>query len=94
MQFKGIFIGGLTLTKRLKCIKSISTFSLSTLHQYRGEQTLLLPKIVSLYLMTVPVFELPGTTFNMYFVNVDLMNIFLYLLYLGLEISGHLNKTV
>ena len=44
--------------------------------------------------MTVPVLELPGTTTNMYFVHVDLMNSVLYLLYLRLELSGHLKKTV
>ena len=37
-------------------------------------KTPLLLKVASVYLMTVPVFELPGTTFNMYFVHVDLMN--------------------
>ena len=65
--------------------------------------------------MTVPVFELPGTISNMYFVHVNLMNSventkikkkciidnldknspeLLYLLYLRLELSGHLHKTV
>ena len=46
--------------------------------------------------MTVPVFELLGTTSNMYFIHVNLMNSVLYLLYmyLRLELSGHLNKTV
>ena len=44
--------------------------------------------------MTVPVVELPGTTSNMYDVHVDLMNSVLYLLYLRLEFSGHLSKTV
>ena len=85
MQFKGIFIGGTT-----KCIKSISAFSLSTQHPYRKKQTILLPKVASFYLMTVPVVELPG----MYAVPVDLMNSVLYLLYLRLELSGHLSKTV
>ena len=41
--------------------------------------------------MTVPVFELPDTTSNMYVVHVDLMN---SVLNLRLELSGHLNKTV
>ena len=44
--------------------------------------------------MTVPVVELPGSTSNMYVVNVDLMNIFLYFLNLRLELSGHVSKTV
>ena len=39
-------------------------------------------------------FELSGTTSNMYFVHVDFMNSVLYLLYLRLELSGHLNNTV
>ena len=42
--------------------------------------------------MPVPVFELQGTTSNMYFVNVDLMNSVLYLLYLRLELFGHLKQ--
>ena len=88
------YIPFLTLKKRLICIKSISTFSLLTQHPYREKQTILLPKVISFYLMTVPVFELPGTSSNMYFVHVDLMNNVLYLLYLRLELSGHLNKTV
>ena len=84
----------LTLKKRLKCIKSISTFSLSTQHPYREKQTILLPKVASLYLMTVPVVELQRTTSNMYVVHVELMNSVLYLLYLRLELSCHLSKTV
>ena len=44
--------------------------------------------------MTVPVFELPGTASNMYFVHVNLMNSVLYLFNLRLELSGHLSKTV
>ena len=44
--------------------------------------------------MTVPVFVLPVTTSNMYFVHVDLMNRGLYLLCQGLELSGHLSITV
>ena len=82
----------------------------------QGKQTISLPKVASLYLMTVPVFELPSTTSNMYFVHLNSMNSventkiqksiktvsmycknspeLLYLLYLRLEISGHLNKTV
>ena len=70
----------LTLKKRSNCIKSISTLSLSIQHPIQGKQTLLLPKEASLYLMTVPVFELLGTTSNMYFVHVNLMNSVLYLL--------------
>ena len=84
----------LTLKKKMNCIKSISTFSFSTQHPYREKLTILLLKVVSLNRMTVPVFELPGTTYNMYFVHVGLMNSVLYLLYLRLELSGHLNKTV
>ena len=41
--------------------------------------------------MAVPVFVLPGTTSNMYFVHVDLMSNVLYLLRLRLELSGHLS---
>ena len=61
---------------------------------YMKKQTLKLPKVASLYLMTVPVFELQGTTSNIYFVHVNLVNIVFNLLYLRLEISGHLNKFV
>ena len=57
-------------------------------------KTLLLPKVASHYFMTVPVFVLPGTTSNMYFVYVDLMKSGLYLLCLTLELSDHLSKTV
>ena len=82
----------------------------------QGKQTLELPKVASLYFMTVPVFELPGTTSNMYFVHVNFINSIentkiqkcikdveiyfkyspklFYLLYLRLELSGHLIKTV
>ena len=44
--------------------------------------------------MSVPEFELSGTTSNMYFVHVDLMNSVLYLLYLRLELSGHQSTRV
>ena len=84
----------LALKKRLNCIKSISTFSLSTQHAYREKQSLLLPKVANLYLMTVPVFEFPCTTSNMYVVHGYLMKGVLYLLYLRSEFSGHLIKTV
>ena len=48
--------------------------------------------------MTVPVFELPGTTSNMYFVHVNLMysventKIQKCIKDLRLELSGHLNR--
>ena len=42
--------------------------------QRMEKQTLYLPKVASPYLVTVPVFELPCNTSNMYFVNVNLMN--------------------
>ena len=70
----------------------IFSFNAVPIHD-REKQTILLPKVASLYLMTVPVVELPGTTSNMYVVHVDLMNNILYLLYLRLELSGHLSKT-
>ena len=58
------------------------------------KQTLFFPKVATLYRMTVPVLVLPVTTFNMYFVHVDLMNSGLYLLCLRWKLSGHLSKTV
>ena len=93
---------------------------IKTINLGRGEgEVVIRPslQVASLYLMTVPVFELPGTPSNMYFVHVNLMNNvehtkiqkckknrldlliycknspeLLYLLYLRLELSGHLNK--
>ena len=41
-----------------------------------------------------PVTEIPDTTSNIYIVNVDLLNSVLSSLYLRLEISGHLSKTI
>ena len=97
MQFKGIFLGGTTLShleEKLKLYQiNIYIFSFNTapIHEKTNYFT---SKVASLYFMTVPVFELPGTTSNMYFVHVDLMNSVLYLLYPRFELSGHLNKTV
>ena len=81
VQFKGIFIGGTTLFSHRRKDWIVPNQYLHFLFQhsthtawYREKQTLKLPKVASFYLMTVPVFELPGTTTNMYFVHVNLMN--------------------
>ena len=80
-QFKGIFIGSTTFFSNRRKDWIVPNQYLHFLSQrstytawYRGKQTLYLPKVASLYLMTVPVFELPGTTSNMYFVHMNLMN--------------------
>ena len=78
VQFKGIFIGGTTLfsNRRKYWIEPNQylhfLFQRSTHTAWKTNS--LIPKVASLYLMTVPVFELPGTTSNMYFVHVNLMN--------------------
>ena len=60
----------------------------------QGKNSFISQSCKPLYLMTVPVFVLPGITSNMYFVHVDLMNSGLYLLCLRLELSDYLSKSV
>ena len=81
VQFKSIFICGTTpfhIEEKIELYQIniyILSFNTAPIQHDIGKNKLFnFPKLQASNLMTVPVFELPGTTSNMYFVHVNLIN--------------------